>query len=270
MIQISNLQFNYRRKQPLFKDLSLQVNEGSVVGLLGKNGAGKSTLLKLLAGVLFPQGGQVEVLGQNAGKRLPSVLSDVFFVPEELDFPTISMGMYIRFTAPLYPRFSFEKMDKIMQEFELDKHMKLSKVSYGQKKKFLIAFALSTQCKMLILDEPTNGLDIPSKALFRKVVAGSVFEDQVVFISTHQVKDVENLIDKVMILEDGKIVLNRSLIDISNDFAFKTAYSTEAESALYHEEYPGGYKVIVPAGDEFTDVDIEVLFNAAVKGVNLN
>ncbi len=270
MIDINNLTFRYRKRKSLFNQLNMQVEPGSVVGLLGKNGAGKSTLLKLLAGVLRPTSGDVLVFEVPAADRNPNVLQDVFFVPEEFVLPSVKMDTFVKATAPLYPNFDKDKLTRILNEFELNGQMKLHKISYGQKKKFLIAFALSTQCKLLILDEPTNGLDIPSKALFRKVVAGSVFEEQVVFISTHQVKDVDNLIDKVMIIDNGQVVLNRSLIDLSNQYAFKTAYAVEAERALYHEEYPGGFKVIVTANEEPTDVDMEVLFNAVIKGVNLN
>ncbi len=87
----------------------------------------------------------------------------------------------------------------------------LNGLSHGQRKKFLIAFALSTNCSLLILDEPTNGLDIPSKSLFRKILVSSVAEEQLVLISTHQVKDIETIIDTIVVLDEGKIMYNETV-----------------------------------------------------------
>lgn len=270
MIEVQNLKFGYRKQSLLFKNLSLEVGPGTIVGLLGKNGAGKSTLLKLMAGALFPQKGSIFVLSHQPQKRNPSFLKDIFYVPEEIYLPSIQMRSYARAVACLYPSFNQGKMKEIMHQFQLDGSMQINKVSYGQKKKFLIALALSTECKLLILDEPTNGLDIPSKALFRKVVASSISEEQTVFISTHQVMDVENLIDKVMIIENGSIVLNQSLFELSEQYSFLNTSTAKVEGALYSEEVPGGYKVIVPCSNTSTDVDIEVLFNAVISGTPLN
>jgi ABC-2 type transport system ATP-binding protein len=270
MIQIQDLMFSYRKQPVLFDGLALQVDAGSIVGLLGKNGAGKSTLLKLMSGLLSPQDGDISIFNQSPQLRRPDFLKEIFFVPEEIALPSVKIKSYVSAMAPLYPDFDMEKLESILYDFELNKGMRLSKLSYGQKKKFIIAFALSTQCKLLILDEPTNGLDIPSKALFRKVVAGALTEEQAVFISTHQVKDVENLIDRVLVISEGKMVMNRSLFDITSNYNFISTNKTDTPGAIYNEEVPGGYKVIVPATDKETDVDMEVLFNAVSNGVTLN
>jgi ABC-2 type transport system ATP-binding protein len=267
MIEITNLSFHYGKQKNLFNGLSLSEGVGSIVGLLGKNGAGKSTLLKLITGLLEAPKNSLEVMGDVPFHRNPSLLEEIYYIPEEYDLPSVKISEYVKAHSLFYPRFDHSKLGRILADFELDGNSKLTKLSYGQKKKFLIAFALSTNCKLLVLDEPTNGLDIPSKSIFRKVVASSLNEDQLVIISTHQVKDVENLIDKIIILEQGKVIFHQSLWEVSEKFAFATATNLEATGSLYHEVAPGGFKVLKPANGTPTDVDIELLFNAAINGV---
>ncbi len=272
MISIKQLTFHYKKQQALFADLSFHQENGSITGLLGKNGAGKSTLLKLMAGLLKPQAGQLTINSFKPFDRHPDFLSDVFMVPEEFSFPPVTIDCYVKATAPLYPSFGYEKMDKILQEFELDRKKNINRLSHGQRKKFLIAFALATNCRLLILDEPTNGLDIPSKSLFRKILVSSVTEDQLVLISTHQVKDIDTIIDKIVMIDEGEIVFNDDVINISQKWQFKSVASLSGiADPVYHEKCPGGYRIISPISDEDeTDIDIELLFNAIVNKANLN
>lgn len=267
MISIENLKFNYSKKQqPLFNNLDCELQAGSIVGLLGKNGAGKTTLLKLMIGLLSPTDGSVILMGHQPAKRQPSLLQDIYFLPEEFHIPGISISKYVKANAGFYPRFDTALLKRLISDFELPETKSLQKLSYGQKKKFLISFALSTKCRLLILDEPTNGLDIPSKSIFRKVLAGSLDEDQLVIISTHQVRDVENLIDRVLMLENGKFIMQKDLFDISSKLRFTTTSSAEGENILYSEMVPGGYRVITPQTDGSSSVDIELLFNAISNG----
>lgn len=263
MVVINDLKFTYSRKhQPLFEDLHCELSSGSIVGLLGKNGAGKTSLLKLMIGLLTPTEGSVRILGQDPADRNPSLLQDVYFLPEEFHHPGISIRKYVKANAGFYPRFDEALLNRLITDFELPENKKLNQLSYGQKKKFFISFALSTKCRLLVLDEPTNGLDIPSKSIFRRVMAGSLDEDQLVIISTHQVRDVENLIDRVLMLEKGKFIMQKNLYDISSKLRFSTTSSPEGENILYHEMVPGGYKVITPQTGGSSSVDIELLFNA--------
>ena len=271
MITIQELTFQYKKQDALFTDLSFQQEKGSIVGLLGKNGAGKSTLLKLISGLLKPQIGELSINGCKPFDRLPDFLSDIYMVSEEFSFPSITIGLYIKATAPLYPKFDYEKMNRILQEFELDAKKSLNGLSHGQRKKFLIAFALSTNCSLLVLDEPTNGLDIPSKSLFRKILVSSVSEDQLVLISTHQVKDIETVIDTIVVLDEGKIVYNESIFEISQTLQFKTVATLSGlENPIYQEKCLGGHRIIKESNQlEETEIDIELLFNAIINKVTL-
>lgn len=269
MINIENLNFAYSRKEHLFHDFSLETNQGSIVGLLGKNGAGKSTLLKLFGGLLKPQSGLLEILNHKPFSRKPAYLEQIYFVPEEISVPPITIETYIKVTSPFYPSFDKQKMNTLIAEFELDSSKNLDKLSYGQKKKFLIAFALATNCKLLLLDEPTNGLDIPSKSLFRKVMAGALSDEQLVLISTHQVKDVENLIDHIFLVDNGKLIFNNSILSITDSISFHSVTSVDDTECLYKEAAPGGYRIIKEKNGAETPLDIELLFNAITNGTKI-
>ena len=266
MIKIKDLNFAYPRQKALFINLSLSVEPGSITGLLGKNGAGKTSLLKLLAGSLLPQSGEITVSDIIPEKRQVSMLNNVFLVPEEFYFPSVTIEDYQKAYSPFYPKFDHGMLDRTLKEFELVKEYNLRRISHGQKKKFLIAFALATKCDLLILDEPTNGLDIPSKLLFRKILAGSLDEKQLVIISTHQVKDVENLIDKIIILDNGNIIFQQTIAEISQKVNFVFSPSNDVDGAIYSEAIPGGYRSVTPNGTAETEIDIELLFNAITKG----
>jgi len=266
MIQIKDLNFAYPRQQALFSSLSVHLEAGSITGLLGKNGAGKTSLLKLITGSLHPQSGEISVIDHNPRKREVSMLNDIFLVPEEFCFPAITINDYQKAHAPFYPQFDHAMLDRILIEFELLGDSNLQHLSHGQNKKFLIAFALATRCRLLVLDEPTNGLDIPSKSLFRKILAGSLDINQLVIISTHQVKDVENLIDKIIILDNGKMIFQQTIAEISQKVCFISGTSDEVNGAIYSEAIPGGYRLMMPNGHAETEVDIELLFNAITNG----
>lgn len=267
MVSIKNLKFRYSKKQlPIFEGLSCELSPGSIVGLLGKNGAGKTSLLKLMVGLLQPTEGLVHILDHQPAEREPSLLQDIYFLPEEFHQPGISIRKYVKANSGFYPRFDALLLNRLLTDFELPDDRQLNQFSYGQKKKFLIAFALSTKCRLLVFDEPTNGLDIPSKAIFRRVMAGSLDEDQLVIISTHQVRDVENLIDRVLMLEKGKFIMQKDLHEIAAKLHFATTPTPQGENVLYHEMVPGGYKVITPQTDGSSSVDIELLFNAISNG----
>ncbi|VBB45645.1 ABC transporter related protein [uncultured Paludibacter sp.] len=267
MIEIKNLSFHYQKKSPLFDNLSLDMENGRIVGLLGKNGAGKSTLLNLMAGLIASKGGSILVNQQTPFQRNPMFLKDIYLVPEEFSFPSVTIETYVKAYSIFYPHFDHQKLDKILIEFELKYDNNLNKLSHGQRKKFLIAFALASNCSTLLLDEPTNGLDIPSKSQFRKILVGSVTEEQLVIISTHQVKDIDTVIDTVIVLDNGKVVFKENTDEILQKFHFETVPSLQnVKEVFYSEQCPSGYKIIQPAGkNESSVIDLEMFFNAVIS-----
>lgn len=211
MIDISNVTFEYRKGKPVLKDFSLSFPQGGVYGLLGKNGTGKSTLLYLISGLLRPRHGEVRVDGMLSANRQPEMLREIFLVPEEYDLPSVSLKSYTRALKSFYPRFSDELLRKCIEVFDLEMDMQLGTLSMGQKKKVYMCVALATGTRVLLMDEPTNGLDILSKSQFRKVVVQGMDEDKTVLVSTHQVHDVERLLDHVTIINGNQVLLHGPL-----------------------------------------------------------
>ena len=212
MINIQNIKFAYSREVVL-DGFSLQFDKGGIYGLLGKNGTGKSTLLYLMMGLLRPQKGIVTVDGIDTTLRRPEVLSEMFLVPEEYDLPAISLSTYVKAIKPFYPRFSEDLLKQCLANFEMGTDINLGELSMGQKKKVYMSIALAANTRYLLMDEPTNGLDILSKSQFRKVVIEGMSEDKTIIISTHQVHDVELLLDHVCIIERNKVLLNEPLVE---------------------------------------------------------
>ncbi|MEJ2883332.1 ABC transporter ATP-binding protein [Pedobacter sp. GR22-6] len=266
MIEITNLSFGYSKKRMLFKDLNLQLQRGHIYGLLGKNGAGKSTLLKNIAGLVLPKAGFCKVNGQRSAQRVPSFLQELFFIPEDLYLPQVSAAQFVKGTGHFYPRFDEKQFYQMLSDFEVDVHSALSKLSFGQQKKVLIAFGLATNTSLLIMDEPTNGLDIPSKIQFRKVIAAALTEERCIIISTHQVRDLDSLIDTLLVLDQQQIMLNKSLDDILEKIQFVSASQTENLEPLYQEAQTMGINsIIATEGEGYGKVDMELLFNAIIS-----
>jgi ABC-2 type transport system ATP-binding protein len=264
MIQIDNLNFGYNKKQLLFKDMSMKLHPGHIYGLLGKNGAGKSTLLKNIAGLVYPFEGRLDVLGYNPVKREPALIEQIFLVPEELYLPAVTVEAYVKINSCFYKGFDQSYFYELLAEFDVPSRQKLVNMSYGQKKKVIIAFGLATQTRLMIMDEPTNGLDIPSKAQFRKIMASALTEDRCIIISTHQVRDLDNLIDTVIVLDDNTVALHASVEEITNKLCFKRMTVLD-EAVLYAEPSLAGFNTLVAnVQNEDTKLDIELLFNAIV------
>lgn len=264
MIKVKNLSFRYRGKHSVFRDFDLSVEEGKICGLLGSNGIGKSTLLKLISGLLSPNSGSVEVLGTEAQKHTLPMLQNIAYLPEEFSLPNIPVKNWVAVTAPFYDSFDHNFFAKALDDFEVSMSEKFGSLSMGQRKKVLIAFAMACSTPLLLLDEPTNGLDITSKQTFRRLLAEWATPSRTAIISTHQVKDVENLLDHIVILDTKGVVVDASTYDISRRLRF--AIESTSEGAIYSQPALGGYATVSKNTTESeSNIDIELLFGAATR-----
>jgi len=267
IVSVKDLNFSYPKRPMLFEGLQWSVPEGSVVGLLGKNGAGKSTLLHLLSGLLFPKSGTIN-LGQHIPKdRRPAFLEEIFLLTDDVAYSgNMSISEYQKVMGAFYPAFDSSQFDQILADFGLEKKVKLNELSLGERKKVFLSFGLSTNCRFLLFDEPTNGLDIPSKSVFRKVVAGNLKDEQTLIISTHLVADVEKLIDRVAILNEGKIQLDADLLELSDRLLFSSSANLP-DDALHAEKFGTGYQFIRSRKEQEaqTPISLELLFNAVLN-----
>ena len=269
IMQVERIAFNYgwRQQKSVFSDFSLSLERGKVYGLLGLNGAGKSTLIYLMAGLLTPKSGRVTIDGCNVRDRLPSTLGNLFVVPEEFELPRMSLKEYATLNGALYPRFSYEDMLRNLEIFDINPEIKsLSSLSMGQKKKVLMSFAFATHTDLMLMDEPTNGLDIPGKSQFRRLVAREMSDNRTIVISTHQVRDIDRCIEHVVIIDNSKVLLDESVARITSKLQFvENATTAEAKSAIYSQPSVMGYSIVAPSngGDE-TEINLETLFNATL------
>lgn len=263
MITLKELSFSYSRKKEVLDRINLEVGSGHICGLLGKNGEGKTTLLNLLSGQIFPDQGSCLVLEEIPSERNARFLQQIFLLPEEISMPEVTAIEYIKMYAPFYPTFRDDICKVCVESFEINLSDRLSKMSQGQRKKVAITLALAAHTPLLLMDEPTNGLDIPSKATFRRLVASLIDDNQTVIISTHQVRDLESLIDTVLILDQRQILLNKTLNEIGEKLYFGPLLPEE--KALYSEPTPQGTIGVTAREDkEETAVSLELLFNAAI------
>ena len=259
MLQVENISFSYRRgKKEVLHDFSLSLERGRVYGLLGKNGAGKSTLLYLMSGLLTPKSGKIMYHDTDVRRRLPITLQDMFLVPEEFELPPISLVSYVELNSQFYPRFSKEDMVKYLHYFEMEQDIDLGALS--------MSFALATHTSLLIMDEPTNGLDIPGKSQFRKFIASGMSDDRTIIISTHQVRDIDKILDHVVIMDNSNVLLDASTANICSKFLFVESDDRElAEVAIYTlPSIQGNFLMLPNTDDEESEINLELLFGAAL------
>lgn len=265
MIKVENLSFTYpKSKHMVLHDFSFSLEAGRVYGLLGRNGAGKSTLLYLITGLLTPKKGKIMYHDINVRSRLPMTLQDMFLVPEEFELPSISLKKYIDLNAPFYPNFSKEDMYKYLHCFEMDMDVNLGALSMGQKKKVFMSFALATNTSLLLMDEPTNGLDIPGKSQFRKFMASGMTDNKTIVISTHQIRDIDKMLDSVVIMDESRVLLNESTVHICEKLCFKESDDRSLiDKALFAvPSLHGNSLLLLNEHNEDSDINIELLFNA--------
>lgn len=270
MLKIESLTFAYPRKsRPVIDGLSLDIAPGYVYGLLGSNGVGKSTLLYLIAGLLTPKAGHVTYNGVDTRLRLPHSLADIFIVPEEIALPALTVDSYVKTNAPFYPNFSAADFDRHLLAFDMAglRSTKLTSLSMGQRKKVIISFALACNTSLLLMDEPTNGLDIPGKATFRKIIASTASDEKTFIISTHQARDIDRILDHVIIIDEQSLLLDQPITAITERLAFMTTSDPDLISRAYISmPAVGGAQIVVPNdGSIDTEPDLETLFQLAVS-----
>lgn len=264
MVQLEGLSFAYRTV-PVFDNVNLSIRSGNLYGILGRNGTGKSTLLYIISGLLRPTQGTASVFGFRPFERRPDFLQEVFMIPEEFHIPDISIEAFVKYHGQFYPRFDRDAFFKNLEAFEVPVHT-LLKMSYGQKKKVLISFGLATNVSLLLMDEPTNGLDVISKGQFRKVIAGALTEDKAIVISSHQVTDLASLIDRLIVLDSTKITVQSSIHEIEKKLTFRIAEGiVESEAVLYSEISRGGKALVtINDGSEESRIDLELFYKATM------
>lgn len=281
MIEIKNLSFFYRKNKLILDNISCVLQEGKIYGLLGKNGVGKTTLLHLISGLKFPKLGEVKIYYNNEQQtnntyipkeRKVELLQDIFFLNEEMPESDFTIAQFEKYNSVFYPKFSASEFDSYLQEFEIeDKKQKLSKLSFGSKKKVYIAFGLACNTRFIFFDEPTNGLDIPSKSSFRKILIKAMTEEKTIVISTHQARDLQNVLDNIIILDNNKVLINVSTEEITSKLWFGIEEKVAlTDRVFYQEDNVAGLAIVREnKGEEDSNLDVEMFFKASFLNKNL-
>ncbi len=264
MIAIDGMSFRYKSKSPVLEDLTLRMEAGGVYGLLGANGVGKTTLLHLIGGLLFPKSGTISVGGRMPRRREPALLEQIFYVPVTFDLPDLRVEAYKKRYTSFYRQFKETTWQDALQTFGIQPDMRLQALSFGQKKKVLLSFAIASGCRVLLFDEPTDGLDIPSKDSFRRLLSAQIDEQRLAVIATHHVHDVAMLLDQLIILKEQHLLVQASISDLTGSIrTVTTSQLPPANTLLYSERVPGGYHCLLRNTDgQEGPLDLELLFKA--------
>lgn len=265
MVELKNVSFGYNPNKNVIEDLSLNLEEGRFYGLLGKNGTGKTTLMKIISGILFSKEGYVNIDGNNPGDRKLETLQEIFMMPADFTFPKMSLEKYVYLYSSFYPKFNKDILDDCLDNFEINKKItSINKLSLGEKHKISVSLAISFGTKLILFDEAANGMDIPTRKMFRKMLMKHIKEDQTVVLSTHVVQDIENLLTDIIVLRKGQKTFISSLDDIRSKYSF--GIQSNEEGAIYSEPCAEGYRVICNnTNNDDTEVSLELLFNAFTK-----
>jgi ABC-2 type transport system ATP-binding protein len=267
MIKINSLSFGYQSSSLLFDCIDLELSKGKIHGILGMNGEGKTSLLKLIIGLIRPNDGHISVNDQEPHKRHPGFLSQIYLLPEENFIPAYTAKQTEKLFAPFYHDFDSDMFRHLLSEFDVGYQQDIDNLSSGQRKKLAISFAFACNTSILLMDEPTNGLDISSKAIFRRLLASVFNEGKTVIISTHQVHDIKSIIDSLVILHHNKIAFAGDIDEIASKYSFVRTTVNSKDSYIFTEKSILGNNNILPnLGDQPGDVNIETFFNAIVEG----
>ncbi len=275
MIDLERVTFKYSNSRTVFRDASLHLDPGYIYGLFGKNGVGKSTLFRMICGANPINGGTIRVLDQTPFDRSPRLLSSLHLIPEDMAMPAMDIQTFAKHYGAFYPNYSASDLAHYAEMFEIPSDQKMSAMSLGQRKKTMIAFAFSLHTQILLMDEPTNGLDITSKRTFRSILDEAKTSDQLIIISTHQVRDLEQLIDAVLIVADKRIIVNAKVSGILAKYRFGECIPDGDNPPIYSESVCGRCMGIsrrrpgdadAAAQPENGAVDLEMFYEAAISG----
>ena len=252
-------------QSPILKHLSFSIQPGNVYGVIGRNGAGKTTLLNCICGILRPKG--IFIDGQPFNGANPKMLTRIFMVTDVIPDIHVKACKYASMLSCMYPNFSMELFQESMKQFQLDTDGFIDTLSLGQRKMVFLSLAFASGAPYIVLDEPTNGLDITSRKVFRKLVASNMTDDRAIIISTHHINEVSTLLDHILILNDKRLVFDHPAMEIGSTLSFvESDNESDAKNALYTLSSAYGKRLILPntTGTD-SKIDYELLFEAVLE-----
>lgn len=257
MITFNNLCYRYPKGPEALSDITAAISPGIHL-LLGENGTGKTTLLHIIAGLLYPTAGSVEVDGMSPRLRQPALLEKIFFLGDDMTLPGGTALAFAHTAAKAYAGL----LADYLARFGLTGRERLDRLSLGNRRKSLIAVALALRTQVLLLDEPANGLDIGSKETLGRMLAEAAGDNRTIIVSTHVTHDFHNIFDGVIALRRNRLQLAATLTDILSAVAFTAGMIPPVEAIFTHQS-AGLFRSITAAGaDTETDIDYNLLYMA--------
>lgn len=268
MIHIKDLRLSYTDTEPVLENLQLHLEKGGIYALAAPNGEGKTSLLKSLAGLRFPDAGQLSVLGFEPAKREVGFLQQLYFLPSEPSLPAWSPAKIGHIYGAFYPNFSKIQYEKLLDDFKITPNKSMKNLSFGQQRRVQLAFALAVKTPILLLDEPTLGLDIAGKDQFRRSLIQATEEGQLVIIATHLLMEIEPVLEELLILHQRQIWSQISLSRAAAVFSYHLSSRPPVpDTNSYGRRVPGGWLIIKADGSPSTArPDIETLYLGLTEG----
>ncbi|MDP8201904.1 MAG: ABC transporter ATP-binding protein [Candidatus Tenebribacter burtonii] len=229
VIKVNNLTKYYGKLKAL-DNIELEIPEGRIIGLLGKNGAGKSTFMRCILGFLKHEG-EIEILGKPIKRHQESIHENIAFIPDvnSLD-DRLTVKQTMDYVSAINSSWNNEKATELLTSSDLKPNQRVGTLSKGMKTKLYLLITLSLDVKVLLLDEPTLGLDIVFRKEFFNTILGEFYdENKTIIISTHQVEEVEQILQDIIFIDEGKIILQQDIEELKNQFSIFTVPSDQKE-----------------------------------------
>ena len=266
---IHTTRVNLEAVKPVLENLSLTIEPGHVYGLIGRNGAGKTTLMNCITGILtFKRKHQPIYLdGVRLNVNNPNDHAKLFYVTDTISSIHILADAFANTLACFYPSFSIESYKEYMEMFHMDRNVFIDELSLGEKKSVFLSYAFASGAPYIIMDEPTNGLDITSRKVFRKLIASYMTPDRAIVISTHHINEISSLLDHILILDKRHLVFDRSVMETGSVLSFIESDDEDLrQQALYSMKSAYGNRMILPnTGGTDSEIDYELLFEAVLE-----
>jgi len=255
MISVSNLTKTFGDFKAL-DNLSLNVKKGSVYGLIGPNGAGKTTAIKHITGVYMQDSGEVLISGEHIFENIP-LKSKLIYIPDDLYFfPAYTIKSMAKFYKDIYPTWNEERFEKLKAVFNMDINRRISRLSKGMQKQVAFWLGISTMPDVMILDEPVDGLDpVMRRRVWSLIMQDVADRDTTVLISSHNLRELEDVCDHVGVLHDGKVVIEKGIDEVKSDFhKIQVAFSGELPESIKtldirHITSHGSVNLMIVKGD---------------------
>lgn len=227
LIKTQHLSKSYGKKEAL-RDVNIQLQPGSIVGLLGPNGSGKTTFIKILTGLLRAYKGELLIDGHPVDAYTKSIIS---YLPDEPYFSDwMKAKDAVSIFLDMYADFDMAKCMKLMQRFYIDMDMRIKSMSKGTKEKFQLALVLSRHAKIIVLDEPIGGVDPAAREVILNTILENCERDQLILIATHLIADIERIFDTVIFIREGQVVLQRDVEELRQE-------TGKSVDELFREEF---------------------------------